>query len=259
MCILVVAVKLYHPFDDLRRSLGSSTEMGMLTIDWDTWINARKEYDAGMNADGRPNRDKDMNMTERDVFTMSTLQMDDYLDWYEKTWIDDEDKDRNARAPPEQLLNMFPTGRLDGSIATNVDINDGTRTDENRLMDKLKVTQRNLKVRKVILEVNEGKHSGPVRRIGSFYKRYRQVADLPAQAKVFYEAAAGVAGVSLSTLVKAVYKMETNLHHWRDEQKKKKKKQAAEKENVHAADITYTNEDRPDLDSDSPYLENDNL
>ena len=252
-CLLVVAVKLYHPFDNLQRALISSTEMGLLTIDWDIWRDAQKEYDEGTNADGLPVRDKDINMTEQDVFSMSALQMDDYLDWYEKTWVDDEDKGRQTL--PEQLLNMFPTGRLDGSSAPNADVNEGIRMNVNGVLNKLELTQRYLKVRDVVSEVSEGNHSKPVRRIGSLYKRYRQVEDLTAQAKAFYEAAAGIAGISLSTLVKAVYKMETSLHRWGNEQKKK---QAVEKEKLHAADSAYHNEDQPDLISDSLYSEDNN-
>ena len=228
--------------------------MGLLTINWDIWHDAQKDHDAGTDADGGLARDMAINMTEQDVFTMSAPRMDDYLDWYEKTWIDDEDKDR--RTLPEQLLNMFPTVRLDGSAATEVDVNEGMRTVQNRLLDKLEATQRNLKIRDVILDVSERWHSEPVRRIGSLYKRYRQVEDLTVQAKAFYEAVAGFAGVSLSTLVKAVYKMETNLHRWRDEQRKTR---AREKENVHAVDTAYYNEDQPDLVSDSLYSDDSNL
>ncbi|KAL9118470.1 MAG: hypothetical protein Q9187_004987 [Circinaria calcarea] len=256
ICMLVVAVKLYHPFDNLQRALNSSTEMGLLTIDWDTWNGARKVYDADANPDGRLTRDKDITMTERDVFNMSALQMDDYLDWYEKTWIDDEDKDHHARALPDQLLNMFPTGRLDGSTATTIDEDEETRKDQGKVLDKLEVTQKNLMVRDVILEATERKQAEPVRRIGSSYKQYRGIEDLTAQAKAFYEATASIVGVSLPTLVKAVYRMETALRRWRDEQEKKQRR---ERGNLYALDTAHHDDDQPDPVSDSLYSDNDNI
>jgi RNA polymerase I-specific transcription initiation factor RRN7 len=36
-------------------------------------------------------RGEEIRITDSDVMNMSGKQMDDYLDWYQQTWVDDRD------------------------------------------------------------------------------------------------------------------------------------------------------------------------
>lgn len=59
-----------------------------------------------------------------------------------------------------------------------------------------------------------------VARPGSSYARYRVEADLPEKARQFYETAANVVGISLSTLVKAVFQAEVKMGKWQEDQRR---------------------------------------
>jgi len=46
-------------------------------------------------------RGDEIKLTDVDVFDMSAKKMDDYLDWYQRTWIDD--RDAKSRPSPIHL------------------------------------------------------------------------------------------------------------------------------------------------------------
>ena len=220
VCLLVIAVKLYHPFDGLERSAMSEVEMGVLVIDWNVWCNEfkDKDKDSDFSTAKRLTQESMIQITEQDIFNMSGPHIHDYLDWYEKTWIDGEGKERNKRALPDQLLKMFPTSRLDASSSTEFDVATEAKSNQAAVLERLAKVQNCLKMRTVVSEKSEGKQAKAVRRVGSFYKRYREVEDLPPQARAFYEATAKLSGLSLTTLVKSVFKMELKLQRCREEQ-----------------------------------------
>ena len=187
-------------------------------MDWDVWVRTQKNHDSHSTTEGSLGRGNEIAVTEEDVFTMSGNQLDEYLDWYEKTWIDEE---RASHALPQQLLDMFPTGRLDGSTPfTNENpeelVEAGAAIDE-----KLHAVQGSLKMRGVVSSDTEAATEGPIRRIGSFYKHYRSEDDLPPAGRAFYEAVARLAGVTVTTLVKVVFQTERKLHVWREQKVKK--------------------------------------
>ena len=147
---------------------------------------------------------------------MSGEQLDEYLDWYEKTWVQEEPREPNSRRLPQPLLDMFPTGRPDGSSPAKVNIDQEAKDNQLALSLALTTTVGSLKLRGIVSEEDEENSEKAVKRIGSFYKRYRNIEDLPSPAKTFYEAAARSVGISLSTLVLAVFQMEVKLEKLRD-------------------------------------------
>ncbi|KAK5239583.1 hypothetical protein LTR16_011742, partial [Cryomyces antarcticus] len=60
-----------------------------------------------------------------------------------------------------------------------------------------------------------------VKRPGNQYKRYRKVEDMPQSARVFFESAADIAGLSVKSLVRAVDITELRLQKWSNEERKK--------------------------------------
>ncbi|MCJ1479159.1 Pol I core factor CF [Lambiella insularis] len=219
LAMLVVTVKLYYPFDSIERHSRSLTDMGCLTIDWDVWNKAQEDYATKIKGDKPFIDGSEVLVNEHDVFDLSNQQIDAYLDWYEKTWIDPESKESSKQSISQELLDMFPTGRAETTrLDHHIDKDAEARTDYDILVEKLTTVQKGLKVRSVVSEAQEGKQREPVSRVGSSYEHYRHVSDLPSQARAFYEAAAKVAIISLSTLVAAVYKTELRLRRRRKEE-----------------------------------------
>ena len=143
---------------------------------------------------------------------MTGEQMDQYMDYYERTFIDKERVESENRGLPNELLDMFPTGRLDGSSPTPHSYKEQTDKEQAATEQKLKTVVGAMRLRPIAAENNEE----PVRRIGDVYKRYRRVEDLEGVAKVFYERVAEVVGVKIETLVLAVGQVERRLIAWRE-------------------------------------------
>ena len=217
VALLVAVTKLYYPFDSLKRYSKSSSEIGYLTVDWEKWCNVEQSHDKGDDQKRSYDSDNDIMITEDDVFDLSDTQIDKYLDWYERMWVDEERKySPTHRGIPQQLLDMFPTDRLGDSEYRRIDDHKNIEKEQNVVSAKLISVQENLKMKGIVSEVQEGDQETPIHRVGSFYKRYRQEEDLPAHAKAFYTAVARMAGLSLSRLIKAVFSTEIALSRWKE-------------------------------------------
>ena len=209
--LLLIAVKLYHPFNSQPRHGRSLTEFGTLVIDWDSWGKSKIEYAARHQSARSLGRGNEINVNENDIMDMSGEQLDEYLDWYEKTWVKEDSQQSSARRIPQPLLDMFPTGRPDGSSPVKVDFRQEAQADRIGLDQMLNTAVGSLQFRGIVLEESADSSDDSVRRIGSFYKRYRTIEDLSPQARMFYEAAANSVGTSLTTLTIAVFQMERKL------------------------------------------------
>lgn len=86
MSLIIIAVKLSHPFDDIDRIPETDADPTILKIDWPKWIRTMEE---------RPSRGlkrgEEVKVIDADVWTMNAKKIDDYLDWYQRTWVDDRD------------------------------------------------------------------------------------------------------------------------------------------------------------------------
>ena len=226
MALVVVSVKLYHAFDNLKRYISHASDLGNFQIDWNVWCEEHKRYENRETSTGKLGRGNEMRVNEKDVFGLSEEQLDEYLDWYERTWVNEPKGQQRKGGLPKELLDMFPTGRLGGSAPLTRDVDDMARVDQAALDTKLEAVQRSLQIRGVISDEEEEHSDKPVRRIGSFYKRYRKIETLPPHAKMFFEVAAGLIGVSLSAMVRAVSQIEQKLLSYRA--KELRKSRAAE-------------------------------
>jgi RNA polymerase I-specific transcription initiation factor RRN7 len=84
--LIIISTKLCHPFDDIIRVPESVTDPSGLRLDWETWseIMTEKQH-KGLR------RVQEINVTDVDVFKMKGKELDDYLDWYQRTWVDNSD------------------------------------------------------------------------------------------------------------------------------------------------------------------------
>ena len=218
MCFLIIAVKVYHPFDSFTRHVRSLTDPAGLTLDWETWVDAQKSNNARATSETHLERGSEITVTEKDVMNMTGEQLDDYMDWYERTFVDESRAEEKARGLPKQLLDMFPIGRPDDSSPTPYDHARMATVEQETIENRLKMVVGKLRLRMVVSDdpedsVEPDTHSTP---LGSFYKRYRKVEDLTPHAKAFHEAVAAAIGVRLKTLVLAVGQVERRLVKWRD-------------------------------------------
>ena len=221
MALVVVSVKLYHPFDNLTRYISHPSDLGNFQIDWNVWCDEHKRYENRETSAGKLGRGNEMRVTEKDVFGLSIEQLDEYLDWYERTWVNEPQGRQRKGDLTKELFDMFPTGRLDGSASLPRDVDGMAGVDQAALNTKLEAVQGSLQIRGVISDEEEENSDKPVRRLGSFYKRYRKVDTLPPHAKMFFGVAAGLIGVSLSTMSRAVSRIEQTLLNYRAKELRK--------------------------------------
>lgn len=104
---------------------------------------------------------------------------------------------------------MFPAGKS-GQETTSIETSDQAEEDE-ATTNKLRSVLSKSTSRRAISDESAAQMENPVPRPGSRYKSYRSEADLPETARAFYESAAKMAGVSLSTLVRIVKLAENRI------------------------------------------------
>ena len=213
--LLIISVKLYYPFGTIDIHPRSLSDAGTLKVDWDFWCEVQKKYDAIETTAGKLGLGNEVKVTEEDVFHLSQEQMDEYLDWFEKTWVDEERARKHPRGHPEQLLDIFPTGRPIAAQPAPSNPAQAILDEEVALEEKLETVQGSLRPRNMIADGDSGDEQGPVNRIGSYYKRYRRTEDLPPTGRAFHEAAARLIAVKPHTLLVAVGQIESKLLKWR--------------------------------------------
>jgi RNA polymerase I-specific transcription initiation factor RRN7 len=86
VALTIIATKLCQPFDDIERTPEHDSDPGLLAINWKEWNNIM----SGTEIDGL-RRGEAADVTDVDVLKMSAQKMDDYMDWFQRTWIDDRD------------------------------------------------------------------------------------------------------------------------------------------------------------------------
>ena len=217
MCLLVITVKLYHPFDGLTRHVRSLADLAAMPIDWATWVDVRSSRNIPDTSEAHIERGSEISITEEDVMKMTGEQIDQYLDWCERTYVNESRVEDHKRGLPRQLLDMFPTGRIDGSTPTPYTYEQAAAEQQKTIERMLNEVMGKLSLRNVVSDDPENsgvrKDSHP---IGRFYKRYRKVEDLPRHAKAFHEEVAEAIGVRLETLLLAVGQIERKLVRLRE-------------------------------------------
>ena len=211
-------MKLYHPFDESTRHVRSLADSAALTVDWAVWVDAQSSHNVRVADEPHLERGSEISVTEKDIMSMHGEQLDEYMDWYERTYVDDSRAEGKSHGLPKQLLDMFPTGRTDGSSPTPYNY-DRTSVQEQDAIDKrLQIVTSKLRLRNVV--INGSEDSDRVQenfiQVGSFYKRYREVKDLTSHARAFHEAVAKAIGIRLETLILAVGQVERKLVRWRE-------------------------------------------
>ncbi|EPQ67570.1 60S ribosomal protein L40 [Blumeria graminis f. sp. tritici 96224] len=201
ICLIVIATKLSQPFDSLERIPENSSDPTILKIDWKAWFKIMHE-----NQEIGFKKGEELNVRDTDVWNMDDVKIDQYLDWFQKSWLDE-------RKPKisELILDHFP---LQSQRSYEEEIGETERRfDKQILIQEASILQ----TPSSSIEYDKSKNLRP----GAMYIRYRALGDLTEEAKNFYGHAASKVGVSTSFLVRAVFQMEIQIESWLTANKKK--------------------------------------
>ncbi|KAI1003848.1 hypothetical protein K3495_g4362 [Podosphaera aphanis] len=198
--LVVIATKLSQPFDDILRVPENDMDPSLLKISWKEWSTIMTDEETkGLK------RGEEIWLKDTNVWDMNEKDIDQYLDWYQNTWMDD----RNPKVS-QQILDMFPLQDPEPN-----------QTDDNPEI----CTTRLKKAREAVilqelptLSEDANVH---IRRPGELYKRYRKSEELEGPLLTFCSLAASNAGTSLDVLVKAVFQLEVQIEHWLHAERKK--------------------------------------
>ncbi|KAF7886842.1 uncharacterized protein EAF02_003489 [Botrytis sinoallii] len=261
--LIVIATKLSQPFDDIHRHPESNLDATAARINWTKWQSIMLD-----NTTEGLKRGDEIKITDADVFKMTGEQMDDWMNWYHKTWIDDRDQ-----KAPQQILELFPL--TDIISETTMEIVDPDP------INRAKEVHKTLTLQKPVARVDD-EESQDIVRPGEKYRRYRAIEELPESAKAFFEIAGklflldgvfmlsltGIArniGTSIEKLVQGVFTTEVRLEKWMLDERRKEllEQEESEEENANQEEMIHGDEVDGDVgkeefdekDVDSPTIE----
>jgi RNA polymerase I-specific transcription initiation factor RRN7 len=150
-----------------------------------------------------------MNLQERDALSMSGEQLDQYLAWYQDSFIGDTNDDHSADSVYRNALyELFPVDKDPSSKWANEFPEDISHPEK---LDIIKAVHSAQKPQPIVREKDDTLDIG---RPGTRYNYYRRVEDLPEHAKRFYEEVARLLGLSLDMLVLSVFFTEKKIAKW---------------------------------------------
>ena len=236
MGLVVVSVKLLEPLDDVVRKPESIVDPASMRVRWESWKEVMSEKEVKGLKSG-----EEVKVREEDVFEMSGEKLDDYLNWYQKTWMDDkEDK------LPKQILDLFPLEPVQEPVQEK----QAEGGDEHSATEKLKTVQGSLQVVDPVTNEQARYAAKEVIRPGAKYPRWKEVGMLSETEKIFMEKAAELAGCSLEVLVKTVYMLESKIENLVRKAERKRRDMHTRRENAMVISSDESIEDDDDEGDD---------
>lgn len=173
--VVVVSTKLLFPFDGdaLPRHPYSTDEPGAQCMDWRSWEQTMMQFQnrEELLADGGLRPGAEVNIKDSDVFDLSEKQLDQYMDWYQRTWTSLDQANDDVHG---EILNMFPLRQLpDNREQIQTEIQRETAS-----WEKVQAAQAHLNMTTAISEEEETRASIQVLRPGMHYQEFREVEDL---------------------------------------------------------------------------------
>lgn len=203
--LLVISTKLIFPFDDLDRYAVSYREPATQCMDWSKWAEGQKWFEnLSLAQDHKLDKETLIQLNDHDVFQMDPDQLDQYMDWYESSWLD-------SYRGKNPVADLFSTSRPGPQTQPG-----GESADPSVALQRV---LRSVMVALGPAPVNPSEDADHMRP-GSWYRRYRWESQLPETARRFYEIAADLAAISLPTLVRAVSVTEWRISKWLEDQRR---------------------------------------
>ena len=207
---LVVCIKLMYPLDKLSRHPKTSSEPAATSMDWDAWHQVLKSHSSALSD---RTQIQSTHVKEKDIFAMSDTELDQYLDWYQDSFINESvlspNDDGGFRS---EMFKMFPVDSKRPAEQLEKEVEHTER------LEVVKAVHATMKPQKAIAEGDGGPK---IVRPGQTYQHYRKVEDLPQPASRLYEGVAGIIGLSLEMLVRAVWVTEKKMENWMVKQRKR--------------------------------------
>jgi len=217
LVLLVIATKLLFPSDSQDRTPRRPIELAVLGFDWAAWNEARRNMVSTRTNTTDMSYNQALRTTDIDVVSMSEDKLDQYMDWYEKVYVEEQPKDtlkqRREAGFRSAMYRMFPVSNpANAGDATTATIKEHTgSTDQD---NAIKSSQARLRPLRVMSDQAVEDAYATVVRPGDHYERYRETEELTGTAKVLYEEAASVVGMSVEALVQGVFAYEKRLEEW---------------------------------------------
>lgn len=206
---LAIVLKLLHPFDSVERVVRDYNEPATLRIDWVTWNTSFEDEAISPHSEIKSDTDT-FRTTGADVMTMSKRYLDQYLDWYQDTWLEEDAQDRGpANDFSNALKKIFPLEYKQCSAPKK----SRTSYESDPGLDKLKRLQSALKVQ-LLLQNNTFHGKDEALRPGSQYRQFRNGQELPELARPFFKKLASTFGVTTTQLVSVTFHWESRVREW---------------------------------------------
>lgn len=203
LCLLVIVVKLLLPFEDSEPDAHNSRHPIILRLDWRQWVEAHAKHEERTTDDDHLPRGWEMSLTETDAMHMSDQHLDDYLDWFQRTWIDEERLEYKNRGLSQELFQMFPLTRSAASSSLADDFTEQAARED-----------RSLATFAADVTASMGCQPSGGGTMGNHYPQHRTSAGMNPTALAFHEAVAEAAGIQIETLLRAVHQMERRLQKY---------------------------------------------
>lgn len=205
MSCLTICVKLFFPFDDVTRHPRTIREPAATRVDWAAWSRLTREARAeDRGGEHKYTTEELTRVKEKDVINMSNDQLDQYLDFYLSNFLDETHL--SSEGPVDDfeaaLFDMFPVA-----------------SESHHRTQKLSTEMQNDKQLKYVREVNgateevkviAAEGDNEIIRPGVQYMEYNE-NNLSDHARLFFEEAAKVAGLTTDMLVGCVRHIERQI------------------------------------------------
>ncbi|KAF3041939.1 Pol I core factor CF [Didymella heteroderae] len=211
---LIICVRLLYPFDGEKRHPRLASEPTSAVMNWASWweqIQAARAQSEGGN--GRFTIEKLTKLEEKDAFEMAPEQLDQYLDFYADTFLDDAEIQRTKDTDDfrNAIYNMFPIEGASTATAPNAD-----KVSKHDDLVTVRAVHSSMQTR---LAIPDDEVGTGVLRPGRSFRVYKREQDLPEAARAFFEAVAKLAGLSMDMIMLAVSSMEARIEKCRRKQR----------------------------------------
>ncbi|KAI1142116.1 hypothetical protein F5Y05DRAFT_369724 [Hypoxylon sp. FL0543] len=202
--LVVVSAKLLYPLDGIDRPPRSHEDPRSLKVDWAKWQQAMHDNTTETSS---LRRGEEYKVTTEDVLTMDKTKLDDFMDWFEKMWIRDDDLNTS-----ERIREAFEGQKRPSSPSRQYEQLNEDREHE-CIRDKYEALNSSLKITDPVPDPkDEDGRAGKQPR--DLCPVWRTQEDLPDAARALYSKAADLTAIPLNTLVRGVVQVERRLEVW---------------------------------------------
>ena len=210
LAVVIISVKLLHPFEQSEPQ-DTSALAGSLQMDWQEWEQARSEHLQRLNEAGALEKGTATHIEDEDVLRLSGKELDDYLDWYEGTWIEPDRGQSRGLGKRDNVFNLFPLDQANRSTQPLHAYRNHTRKERDSVSKMVRQVANAMTVGSTSKTSLASAASMVDDLSGTEYIQYRQSDELNARALAFHQATAQLAAIRLETLLLAVTQLEYRL------------------------------------------------